>query len=319
MHSSFPFTSPSRRRFLATAALASVASPDVRATPADPRTTMTLGFSTYGARGFTTEHVLPILSVTGYDAVELTATKGFDAAPENMSLTRRRQVRRILYDTELVLTSLMEHTVPSDDATINASNFQRIEAASELVRDLTDNKHCVIQTVLGGGDWDKRKNLLVEHVGKWLEVTTKYDVTCCIKPHRGGGMSNPAQALWIMQQLGNPQRLRMVYDFSHYIYTGLELQLTVEQAVSKTAHVAVKDTIKNPKGGYQFKLPGSTGAIDFALLIKRLFQGGYRGDISCEVSSMLWRQAGYDPRQAIRTCYKNMSLAFEKAGVPRPE
>ena len=319
MHSSFPFTSPSRRRFLATAALASVASPYVRATPADPRTTMTLGFSTYGARGFTTEHVLPILSVTGYDAVELTATKGFDAAPENMSTMRRRQVRRILYDTELVLTSLMEHTVPSDDATINAGNFQRIEAASELVRDLTDNKHCVIQTVLGGGDWDKRKNLLVDHVGKWVEVTTEHDVTCCIKPHRGGGMSNPAQALWIMQQLGNPQRLRMVYDFSHYIYTGLDLQLTVEQAVSKTAHVAVKDTIKNPKGGYQFKLPGSTAAIDFALLIKRLFQGGYRGDISCEVSSMLWRQAGYDPRQAIRTCYKNMSLAFEKSGVPRPE
>lgn len=319
MYSSFPFTSPSRRRFLATAALASVASPDVRAAPVEPRHTMTLGFSTYGARGITTEHVLPILSVTGYDAVELTATKGFDAAPENMSTTRRRQVRRILYDTELVLTSLMEHTVPSDDATINAGNFQRIEAASELVRDLTDNKHCVIQTVLGGGDWDKRKNLLVDHVGKWVEVTTKYDVTCCIKPHRGGGMSNPAQALWIMQQLGNPQRLRMVYDFSHYIYTGLELQLTVEQAVSKTAHVAVKDTIKNPQGGYQFKLPGSTGAIDFARLIKRLFQGGYRGDISCEVSSMLWRQVGYDPRQAIRTCYKNMSLAFEKSGVPRPE
>ncbi|MBT4692252.1 MAG: sugar phosphate isomerase/epimerase [Planctomycetaceae bacterium] len=319
MHSSFDFSGPSRRRFLATAALACVASPHVRAAPAENHNTMTLGFSTYGARGITTEQVLPILSVTGYDAVELTATKGFDAAPENMTTTRRRQVKRILYDTELVLTSLMEHTVPADDATINSGNLKRIEAASELVRDLTDNKHCVIQTVLGGGDWDKRKDLLVDQVGKWVEVMTKYDVTCCIKPHRGGGMSNPEQALWLMQQLGNPQHLRMVYDFSHYIYTGLELQLTVEQAVSKTAHVAVKDTIKSPTGGYQFKLPGSTGVIDFAMLIKLLFQGGYRGDISCEVSSMLWRQAGYDPRQAIRTCHKNMSLAFEKAGVPRPE
>ena len=319
MHSSFDCSNSSRRRFLATAALACVANPRVRAAPVETRHNMTLGFSTYGARGITTEQVLPILSVTGYDAVELTATKGFDAAPENMLAARRRQVKRILYDTELVLTSVMEHTVPSEDTKINTGNLKRIEAASELVRDLTDNKHCVIQTVLGGGDWDKRKNLLVDQVGKWVEVTTKYDVTCCIKPHRGGGMSNPEQALWIMQQLGNPKRLRMVYDFSHYIYTGLDLQLTVEQAVSKTAHVAVKDTIKNPKGEYQFKLPGSTGIIDFALLIKLLFQSGYRGDISCEVSSMLWRQAGYDPRQAIRTCYKHMSLAFEKAGVPRPE
>ena len=319
MHSSFDFVGSSRRRFLASAALACVASPYIQAAPEETRNTMTLGFSTYGARGITTEQVLPILSVTGYDAVELTATKGFDAAPENMSTSRRRQVKRILYDTELVLTSLMEHTVPSDDAKVNTGNLKRIEAASELVRDLTGNKNCVIQTVLGGGDWDNRKNLLVEQVGRWLEVTTKYDVTCCIKPHRGGGMSNPEQALWIMQQLGNPQRLRMVYDFSHYIFTGLELQPTVEQAVSKTAHVAVKDTIKNPQGGYQFKLPGSTGAIDFSVLIKLLFQGGYRGDISCEVSSMLWRQTGYDPRQAIRTCYQNMSRAFEKSGVPRPE
>ena len=134
MHSSFDFASPSRRRFLATAALACVASPNVRAAPAEPRNAMTLGFSTYGARGITTEQVLPILSVTGYDAVELTATKGFDAAPENMSTARRRQVKRILYDTELVLTSLMEHTVPADEAKINSGNLKRIEAASELVR-----------------------------------------------------------------------------------------------------------------------------------------------------------------------------------------
>ncbi len=91
MHSSFDFLGSSRRRFLASAALTCVASPYVQAAPAETRNTMTLGFSTYGARGITTEQVLPILSVTGYDAVELTATKGFDAAPENMSTSRRRQ------------------------------------------------------------------------------------------------------------------------------------------------------------------------------------------------------------------------------------
>ena len=47
-------------------------------------------------------------------------------------------------------------------------------------------------------------------------------------------MDNPEKALWIMKQLGDPSRLRMVYDYSHYIYTGLELVLT-EQTAKKTA------------------------------------------------------------------------------------
>ena len=102
------------------------------------------------------------------------------------------------------------------------------------------------------------------------------------------------------------------------IYTGLELVPTIIQAANKTAHIAVKDTIKNPDDGYQFKLPGSTGVIDFATLIKTMYQSGYRGDISCEVSSMLWREPGYEPRRAIRTCYTNMSKAFRESGVKRP-
>ena len=52
--------------------------------------TMTLGFSTYGSRGITTEEVIPLLAKTGYDAVEITSTKGFDAAPENVAASRRK-------------------------------------------------------------------------------------------------------------------------------------------------------------------------------------------------------------------------------------
>jgi len=307
-----------RRCFLKTSAAVSLlACTEVQAAP-ESRDTMTLGFSTYGARGIPTEHLLPVLSVTGYDAVELTATQGFDAAPENMSTARRRQIRRILYDTELVLTSLMEHTVPSMEAKVNQNNAVRITRAAEMVRDLTENSRCVIQTVLGGGDWDARKNLLVDQVGRWVEIAKEHEVVFCIKPHRGGGMATPAQALWIMKQLGDPTRLRMVYDFSHYIYTGLELVPTIHQAAAKTAHIAVKDTIRNSSGGFQFKLPGSTGVIDYAKLIKTMYEKGYRGDISCEVSSMLWRQESYDPRVALRTCYQNMSQAFKASGVQRP-
>ena len=131
-------------------------------------------------------------------------------------------------------------------------------------------------------------------------------------------MDNPEKALWIMKQLGDPSRLRMVYDYSHYIYTGLELVPTIEQAAKKTAHIAVKDTVHTSDGKFRFELPGSAGTINFTTLIKKFYALGYRGDISCEVSGMVWSKPNYDPRQAIRTCYENISKAFRQAEVPRP-
>jgi len=281
--------------------------------------TMTLGFSTYGSRGISTEAVIPLLTKTGYDAIEITCTKGFDAAPENVSVERRHRIRKALSDTGLELTSIMEHTTPQSAKDINDANLTRIQKAAEFISDITTSKQVVIQTVLGGGNWDEKKNLFVEQVGRWVEETSGSLATICIKPHRGGGMDTPEKALWIMEQLEYPKRLRMVYDYSHYIYTGLELIPTIKQAASKTAHIAVKDTVKQTDGRFRFELPGTAGTINFVALLKQFYALGYRGDISCEVSGMVWGKAGYDPHVAMKACYENLSKAFVLAKVPRPE
>ena len=279
---------------------------------------MTLGFSTYGSRGIATEDVIPLLSKTGYDAVEITCTKGFDAAPENVSTERRQVIHKALHETGLRLTSIMEHTTPAASQQVNDANLTRIQKAAEFVSDITDTQKVVIQTVLGGGSWDDKKNLFVEQVGRWVDKTSGSKTRICIKPHRGGGMDTPEKALWIMEQLDNPKRLRMVYDYSHYIYTGLDLVPTIKEAAAKTAHVAVKDTVKQDDGGFRFELPGTAGTINFSTLIRQFYDLGYRGDISCEVSGMVWGKPDYDPRSAIKICYENISKAFERAGVPRP-
>ena len=80
----------------------------------------------------------------------------------------------------------------------------------------------------------------------------------------------------------------------------------------------MKDTVKRDDGGFRFELPGTAGTINFSTLIRQFYDLGYRGDISCEVSGMVWGKPDYDPRSAIKTCYENMSKAFELAGVPRP-
>ena len=292
---------------------------DQSVSAAEETGTMTLGFSTYGSRGIPTEAVIPLLTKTGYDAIEITCTKGFDAAPENVSVERRQRIRKALSDTGLELTSIMEHTTPQSAKDINDANLTRIQKAAEFISDITTSKHVVIQTVLGGGNWDEKKNLFVEQVGRWVEETSGSVATICIKPHRGGGMDTPEKALWIMEQLEYPKRLRMVYDYSHYIYTGLELIPTIQQSASKTAHIAVKDTVKQTDGRFRFELPGTAGTINFVALLKQFYALGYRGDISCEVSGMVWGKAGYDPHAAMKVCYENLSKAFVLAKVPRPQ
>ena len=130
-------------------------------------------------------------------------------------------------------------------------------------------------------------------------------------------MSRPSEAIWIFAQLGKPRRLRMVYDFSHYIFRDMELEQTIRESARFTHQVVVKDKVRTASGGTTFVLPGEGGTIDYGLLLSSFHRHGYRGDVSCEVSSAVWRQQGYDPLAAVKTCYRNMSAAFEEAGLRR--
>jgi sugar phosphate isomerase/epimerase len=129
-------------------------------------------------------------------------------------------------------------------------------------------------------------------------------------------MSRPAEAIWLIRQLREPSGLRMVYDYSHYAFRDMPLEDTVREAMPFTAHVAVKDAVERD-GRVQFLLPGASGTFDYARLLKLLYDAGYRGDICCEVSSMVSSRPGYDPAAAARTCYRNMARAFKEARVPR--
>ena len=305
-----------RRQFLTTTVAAGVSSSLAFAAEKRARPPMTLGFSTYGSKSFKTEQALGLIDEVGYDAVELAVAPGWDATPSNMPTKRRREIRDKLADRGLKLTSLMEHIYPSKDDAVHKQHLARLETVFELARDLSPKAPPVVQTVLGGGQWEQQKTLFRDRVADWGQLGDKYGVVTCIKPHRGGGMSRPSEAIWIMKSLQNPRWLRMVYDYSHYIFRDIPLVESVREAAAFTAHVAVKDTIKQGNR-MAFVLPGEAGTVDFVTLLKELKKAGYAGDISCEVSGMVWGKKGYDPNSAIKTCHRNMSKAFMSAGVAR--
>ncbi len=276
-----------------------------------------LGFSTYGMKSLKTEAAISHIARIGFDSVEITVWPDWDAAPANMSATRRRTVRTQLADSGLRLTSLMEHIAPSDSDTQHAAHRTRLASVFELSGDLCPAQRPLVQTVLGGGQWEQKRQLLRDRVGDWLDLATEHQTVLAIKPHRGGVMSRPEEAVWLIEQLGQSKYLRIVYDYSHYAYRDMSLEDTVRTALPYLAHVAVKDAVKEGDR-IVFKLPGQAGTVPYAQLLKRLFEGGYRGDISCEVSGMIWKQPGYDPVAAAEACYHSLAGAFAEAKVPRP-
>ncbi|MEA3365464.1 MAG: sugar phosphate isomerase/epimerase [Candidatus Hydrogenedentes bacterium] len=307
----------SRRQWLGFTAL-SVAgmSRFASAAPSRAQTGCTLGFSTYGMKTLPIEEAIAAIAEIGFDSIEITAHTVWDAAPTKMPPGRRKAVRAQLADSGLVLTSLMEHIYPATNDAQHVKDLERLKAVVRLGQDLSPAHVSLVQTVLGGGTWDEKRDLFRDRLGDWVNVCKEGRAILAIKPHRGGAMSKPSEAAWLIQQLDNTPWLRMVYDYSHYAFRDLSIEQTVKDALPYTAHIAVKDAFEDGDR-VGFALPGEHGTIDFVKILRLFYEGGYRDDISCEVSGMVSGKEAYDPNTAAKTCYENMAPLFEKAGVPR--
>lgn len=275
----------------------------------------TLSIGTYSMKNVPLEKAIATIASLGYDGIEIAVFPGFDGEPARLSPDRRKEVRRLLGDKRLKLTALMENLSPAAEDGKHKADLDRLRRVTELAHDLAADRPPLIQTVLGGGKWDEKKNLFRDRLGGWLTVAREGKVVLAIKPHRGGAMSRPEEATWLIQQLKDSS-LRMVYDYSHYAFRDMPLEATVRTALLYTAHIAVKDAVQKGER-VEFLLPGEGGVFDYAKLLKLFYDGGYRGDVCCEVSSMVSGKPGYDPMAAATMCYRNMARAFEQARVSR--
>lgn len=276
---------------------------------------MTLGFSSYGTKTLVTEDAIDLLAGIGFDSIELTVWPNWDADPVTFKPQRRATIRKRLIDKRLKLTSLMEHLHIDEKNRSAPARIERIKLAAGLAHDLAPMTPPVLQTTIGGGgQWSDARNRYADEISDWLKVADAEDLVIAIKPHRGGAFSRPSEAVELIETLNKPPRLRMCYDYAHYDFRDMALAETIQTALPYVAHVAVKDVIQKD-GRTRFVLPGESGRIDYAKLLTLFREGGYRGDICCEVSGQVWSRPGYDPVQCAKSCYTNMSQAFRTAGM----
>lgn len=280
-----------------------------------------LAIGTYGLPNLTVLEAIKLVAEVGYDAIEITVFPGSSGDPNGALSTpeARREIRDALESSGIRVSALMADLKPSESDEKHLEQLKELRDLVEMAKELSPENPPLIQTVLGGKVWEESKDLFRDRLANWNQILADWKGYLAIKPHRGNAMSTPTQAKQLLESLGNPRRLRMTYDYSHYAFRGEELSVarTVEEALPVTDYIAVKDAVK--KGGkVRFALAGSSGTWDPAEMIAAFYRGGYRGDFCCEVSSQIWRNdPDYDPIAATQSCYSAMAKAFETAQVPR--
>jgi inosose dehydratase len=295
-----PFT---RRAWLAAAAAALAAGPAVGQGKKIP-----LGFSLYGMKTLSLADALAACAKIGYAGVELALMPGYPAEPHLLSAAARKELRTRLADANLTVQALMENLVePAADA-VRAKNLDRLKAAAELGRALSDAPP-VIETILGGkpADWDAVKDRMAERLHAWAAVGKDAKTVIAIKPHVGNALHSLDGAAWLMRQVDSPW-VRIGFDYSHLFLRGVKLPDAVAALVPLSAFVHVKDA-KGTPAKFEFLLPGEHG-IDYAEYAKLLAAAKYAGPVVVEVSGMVSNKPGYDPVAAATRSYANLKKHF---------
>ncbi|HEX8915804.1 MAG TPA: sugar phosphate isomerase/epimerase [Humisphaera sp.] len=315
-------------RLLCSSAAAGCLPALARAADAPKPARMTLGFSTYGLPGVAPLDAVKRVAAAGFDAVEVCCLADFSTAPEKLDKAARRDLGKAIADAGLRLSALMENLPIHVDAKAHAANLVRLDRVAELARELNPDDPPVVESVLGGGadKFSALRDSYVARLREWNEIGRKHGVTIAIKPHRMNAVDSVAKANELLSAIvpqqfsGPPSMLRLAFDWSHYALRDDLKDATPERAVAEArphlAFVAVKD-VELVDGKPTFRLPGETGKTDHAAVLKALHAGGYRGDVNCEVSSVIWKKPGYDAAAALKLCHEKMSAAFEAAGVKR--
>lgn len=276
----------------------------------------TLGYSSYALPKLTAEDAIRFVAGLGFDTIELTIMADRDIAPEKVTPEKLKRVVEAAAVHRLRISSLMENLRPMDDEARHTTDCQRLERACRLAKQLHPQRPPIVQTVLGQRNWNDVRELCLRRIRDWVTIAERHGVVVGIKPHRGHAMSRPEDAVWLLEKLGKPPHLRMVFDYSHFIYRDMPLEKVIEDSLPYTAHIAVKDAVM-VDGAVRFQLPGEAGTIDYAKMLRLFDDGGYRGDVCVEVSSQVWRQDEYQFRQAAKFCYKHMNGAFVTSGIQR--
>jgi inosose dehydratase len=282
-----------------------------------PAASFGLGFTLYGMKSLSLDDALQTCAEVGYDNVELCLLDGYPTVPALLSATDRTKLRETLAAKKLRVSGLMENfTLLVDDAK-QQQQLERLKAAAQLAHDLDPKSPPPIETVLGGkpAEWEQVKERMAESLRVWARAAAEAKIVVAVKAHIMSAVQNPERLLWLHRAVDSPW-IKLAYDFSHFQLQGLALDETLTAILPQTRFIHVKDGRMSADKKVEFLLPGE-GTIDYGVYFRKLQDLGYRGDVVVEVSGMIFKQPGYDPRVAAQKSFAALASGLEKAGLSR--
>ena len=283
----------------------------------EAQTPCSLSIGTYGIQMLSIDEAIETISKTGYDGIEIAAMSGYPGDPNLLSPKKRKEIKKQMSNLGLRLDAIMAGILPSEEPHKRKENLGRLQQCFDMAHELSPgNPPPIVQTILGGKSNIRPSRAFTDEISAWNDLATKHKTLLAIKPHRGHTISRPDQGIELLKRIGPSPWLRLTFDYSHYAFRALSIKNTIETSLPWTSYVVLKDAI-NQEGDIRFALPGTTDSWDQAEVIRRFFEGGYRGPFCCEISSHVWKQANYNHINAIQTSYEGMADAFRRAGIPR--
>lgn len=311
-------TTTTRRDFLkwasGAAALAVLPSLSVRAASPLAPGKISLGHSLYGMQTVPLAEAISHCARIGFRNVELMLDPGFPAEPKLLSASARKALRSQLSSLGLNVSGMMRNLRLIDGMMTSDQNVEAIKVAAQLAHDLSPDAPPPIETILGGksGKWDASKATMAGALAEWVTAAEAAQVGLLVKAHVSMAVDTPEKLLWLIDQRPS-KRLHVTYDYSHFEPQGLSLESSWAKLASRTRFVHVKDTRKDGEKVIML-LPGD-GVVDYPKLFRLLQTSGYAGPVVAEVSSMVFRQPGYDPVATAEKCYRVLSEAMKAANV----
>lgn len=282
-----------------------------------PRTILAMGFSLYGCPKMSLADAVELVDRVGFDAVELPLMPNWPGDPANFPADARKTFRDDLAARNLTCPALMEHLPLAAPETQWEEQANRLKRAAAVARDLAPRAVPLVETVVGGkpGEWERWRPVFIERLREWARLADGEGLTIAVKPHVGSALDHPEFCRELITTVDS-QRIRLAFDFSHFVHRGFDLAETARLLAPLSVFVHLKDRAAGEKA-VRFVLPGE-GTIDTALLLKSLVAAGYRGPVLVEVSAQVSSQPGYSAQAAVESSYRHLVPAWEAAQLARP-
>ena len=145
---------------------------------------------------------------------------------------------------------------------------------------------------------------------RYAEVVTEENCILAVEPHVGQELDTPHKARWLMDAVDHP-RVRLNFDYSHYLVQGIELQQSLDLTAGYSVHTHIKDG-RMVDGKVQFALPGDD-RLDLVAYLRSVRAAGLDVPITVEVSAQIWGRDDYDPWPVAEHCFANLEAARQAA------